>query len=98
MIYVFIKPETVLEWLRYRIWGLAPGVVCDEIRYGSGIVECVHKNDDKCDAIPSNRILRIFWDGGYLEAVQTVKEEFEAKIQSQVIPEAIKPDNLGSYR
>ena len=88
MIHILIKPETLMEYLRFQFRGTAPSISCDEIRYGAGIIECIHAEANSCTAIPSDRVLRIFWDGGYSQAVAKVKAEFMDRIKTTTgIPE-----------
>lgn len=88
MIHVLIKPETAFEWLKFHFNGIAPSISCDEIRYGAGIVECIHAQENSCTAVPSDRIIRIIWQGGYSEALAKVKAEFMARIQNKISPDS----------
>lgn len=84
MIYVLMWPETWIEKIKFQLNSIAPSIACDEIRYGVGIIECVHADRNSCTAIPTSRILRIVWDGGYSEAVAKVRAEFMSRIQNKM--------------
>ena len=84
MIYVLMWPETWLDKIKFQLNGIAPSIACDEVWYGAGIIECVQAETNSCTAIPTSRILRIIWDGGYSEAVAKVKAEFMSRIQNKM--------------
>jgi hypothetical protein len=104
MIYVLMWPETWLEKIKFQLKGTTPSIACDEIRYGAGIIECIHAEANSCTAIPTSRILRIVWDGGYSQAVAKVKAEFMKRMQDQMNgepgtePSSIDPAVMGQYQ
>jgi len=75
LIYVMVRPETVLERLKFLFWGIAPTIACDMIRFGP-VVECIHTSHNSCTGRPIRDILGITWDECYSEAVVAAKAEY----------------------
>ncbi|MHB8123480.1 MAG: hypothetical protein ACYDG4_15155 [Desulfuromonadaceae bacterium] len=83
MIYVLLRPETIMERLNFHFRGIAPSIACDKLRFGPGIVECVHSEADSCTGLPMGRVLRVIWQGGYNKDVAEVKAEYMEALKAQ---------------
>jgi len=56
MIYVLTKPETILEKIRFRLFGSLPAVECDLPRFGPAGVEAT-----KGDSVPVSYRGTVLW-------------------------------------
>lgn len=109
MIYVLTRPETLLEKIKFKLFGTLPAIACDMPRFGPGGVEAVQ--GDSCHIIPGNRIMEIVFDGGYKQALADVRQEANEnaamRLGSIVAPqsepnysdaEAMKPGDKLAYQ
>ena len=83
MIFVLLRPVSLMQWLNFLFRGIAPSIACDKVRFGPGIVECLWPATDSCTAVHMAYVMRIIWEGGYSQDVQKAKAEFMAAMQSQ---------------
>lgn len=83
MIYVLTQPTTILQRLNFYIRGIAPSIACDKVRFGPGIVECIWPTTNSCHAIAWKYVMRIIWEGGYSQDVQSAKAEFMEAMGAQ---------------
>lgn len=94
MIYILTRPETILEKIRFHLFGTLPATACDMPRFGPGGVEAVQ--GDSCRIIPGNRVMEIVFDGGYKQALADVRQEANEDVAMRlgavVSPPASEPD------
>jgi len=82
MIYVFTRPQTILERLNFLFRGIVPTIACSTVRTSPAVIECV-MSEDSCRAIPMGRVMEVVWESGYKQAFdQARKEYFDGLAQS----------------
>jgi len=100
MIYVLTKPETILEKIRFRLFGSLPAVECDLPRFGPAGVEAT--KGDSCRIIPGYRVMEVVFDGGYTQALATVRKEISdntsAQLKELVQTEPEHPRGVAGYQ
>lgn len=75
--------------------GITPSIVCDTIRFGPDLVECVQTQNDSCVIVPFNRIIRVDWQGGYNKAFETAHNEFFQKVNNELNNIVSNADSTG---
>ncbi len=100
MIYVLTRPETLAEKIRFHLFGKLPAVPCDMPRFGPGGVEAVQ--GDSCRIIPGYRVMEVVFDGGYTQALATVRKEISdntsAQLKELVQTEPEHPRGVAGYQ
>ena len=90
MIYVLTKPETILEKIRFQLFGKLPATSCDLPRFGPAGVEAVY--GDACRIIPAHRIMEIVFEEGYGKALEKVRKETTEHMLEAFAPQPDEPN------
>ena len=83
---VFTKPETFWERINFFFRGIGPYTMCDKIKYGGGMVECMHEGTDQATAYRMDQVRYVFWDSGYKKALAEAKNEYVEQLQARFEP------------